>query len=156
MNGNHYTKTITVRAAAADVYRALTAGHAAWWTTCDGRFDTVGDRIRFTFPPLASYWTFEAAALAPNRSVGLTCVDAYHVLTDEPDAPTDEWLGSAARWHIEPRNGQTDVRFVHDGLTPALHCYDVCEAGWDLFFADSLKAYLDTGVGKPFSTEQSS
>ena len=35
------------------------------------------------------------------------------------------------------------------GLTPQLLCYDICEAGWDMFFLHSLKQYLDTGRGKP-------
>ena len=156
MNDGNYARTITVRATADAAYRALTAGHEAWWTVCDGRFDEVGDRVRFTFPPLVSYWTFAATALVPNLSVELECVDAYHRMTDKPDAPTAEWLGSSVQWRVEPRGDWTDIHLVHAGLTPDLHCYDVCEAGWDLFFADSLKAYLDTGVGKPFQSERSS
>jgi len=29
--------------------------------------------------------------------------------------------------------------------------FEICESGWDYFFVDSLKAYLNTGVGLPHS-----
>ena len=71
------------------------------------------------------------------------------------DASKTEWLGSQAHWRIEAAGGETRIDFVHRGLTPDLRCYDVCEAGWDHFFVDSLKAYLDHGLGRPHRTEGS-
>ena len=153
MSSKSYTRTITVEASPQDAFRALTTGHEQWWTTCDNEFARIGDRIKFTFPPLVSYWTFEATRIEPDKAVELECVEAYHKMPDKPDASTTEWLGSKALWRIEPRGSQTAIHFVHDGLTPELDCYDVCEAGWDLYFVDSLKAYLDTGVGRPFRTQ---
>ena len=114
-------------------------------------FNKVGDQIRFTFPPLVSYWTFEVKNLDPSNLVELECVDAYHEINALPDAPKQEWLGSHLRWRIQSDGNQTSIDFTHDGLTPALQCYEVCETGWDMFFVDSLKAYLDTGVGAPFN-----
>ncbi len=156
MTEQHYKRTISVAATAAEAYRALTTGYEHWWTNCDSDFNRVGDRIKFTFPPHVSYWTFEAKKLEPDRSVELECVEACHKFTDKPDAPETEWLGSRAQWRIEPQDDQTNIHFVHDGLTPDLDCYEVCEKGWNLFFVDSLKAYLDSGVGKPFRPETSS
>ncbi len=149
MKDNDYKRTITVDASPDDVYRALTTGYANWWTTCNRDLNKVGDRIKFTFLPNVSYWTLEARILEPNRTVELDCVEAYHKITDKPDAPETEWLGSTVRWKIELHADHTDIHFTHDGLTPELDFYDVCESGWDLFFVDSLKSYLDTGVGKP-------
>jgi Activator of Hsp90 ATPase homolog 1-like protein len=150
MNKKSYAKTIRVSANTQEAFDALTRGYKKWWTSVDNNFDKVGDQIKFTFPPMESYWTFEAKILEPNKVVELECVDALHLLIDKPQASKTEWLGTKARWTIEPQADHTDIHFVHDGLTPDLHCYEVCEAGWDLFFVDSLKAYLDTGTGKPY------
>lgn len=149
MSDENYRRTISVDATAAEAYLALTTGYEQWWTRSDNVFNKIGDRIKFTFPPNVSCWTFEATKLEPNRTVELKCVEAYHKITDKPEAPETEWLGSRARWRIELRGEQTDIHFIHDGLIPDLDCYEVCEAGWNLFFVDSLKTYLDTGVGKP-------
>ncbi len=153
MKNDNYKRTITVDASLEDVYVALTTGYANWWTPCDREFNKVGDRIKFTFPPNVSYWTFEARILEPNRFVELRCVEAYHKISDKPDASETEWLGSTVLWKIKSHAEQTKIHFTHYGLTPELDCYDVCESGWDMFFVDSLKSYLDTGVGKPHQTE---
>ncbi|MEM9027966.1 MAG: SRPBCC domain-containing protein [Pseudomonadota bacterium] len=145
-----YSKAIAVRATPAAVYRALTAEHASWWTYNNGTFASVGDRVRFTFKPQASYWTLEARKLVPSEAVELVCVEAHHVLLDLPNVSKTEWLGTRMIWYIEARDRNTHIHFEHQGLTPDLHCYHVCEVGWDTFFERSLASYLDTGVGVPF------
>ncbi len=156
MNAKNYSKTIRVKANPEDAFRALTTGYDQWWTITDNQFTEIGDRIKFTFPPHVSYWTFEAKRLEPNNTVELECVEAFHIIMDKPDAPETEWLGTRARWRIEPCGEETDIHFEHEGLTPDLHCYEVCETGWDMFFVNSLKAYLDTGIGEPHSADGTS
>ncbi len=101
MKDKDYKRTITVDASPDDVYRSLTTGYANWWTPCDKEFNKVGDRVKFTFPPNVSYWAFEARILEPYRIVELRCIEAYHKITDKPDASETEWLGSTVRWNIE-------------------------------------------------------
>ncbi len=150
MSQQNYQKTISVNASPEAVYLALTEGYDQWWTATHGKsFNTIGDQIKFTFPPNESYWTIEAKILTPGKLVELECVDAYHLIANKPDTSQTEWLGTKMIWKIEANAEQTKVHFVHDGLTPDLHCYEVCEAGWDMFFVESLKAYLDTGKGSP-------
>ncbi len=79
----------------------------------------------------------------------MVCVDALHRPESMPKATEKEWLDTKIAWNIVEKDGQSEIQFEHRGLTPALHCYDVCSRGWDYFFVDSLKAYLDTGVGTP-------
>jgi len=152
MNEKNYTRKMHVNASPRVIYQALTEGFEQWWTTaCGNVFKQMGDRIKFTFPPLVSYWTLEAKVLQPNERVELECVEAYHEFGDQQDTPKQEWLGTNMIWTIMPQDDHTDIHFTHNGLTPALHCFEVCEAGWDMFFVSSLKAYLDTGVGTPFN-----
>jgi len=150
MSQHSYQHTITVDASPAAAYRALTTGYDHWWTATQGQsFNHVGDRIKFSFAPNVSFWTLEAQELIPNTMVALACVEAHHIIVDKPNAPSTEWLGTTMIWHIEANGEQTHIHFIHSGLTPKLHCYDVCKAGWDTFFIDSLAAYLNTGTGSP-------
>jgi len=146
-----YSETILVTSSAEKIYTALTTGFDKWWTCTDGQaFRQVGDRVKFTFPPLDSYWVFEAKTLEPRKKIMLECVEAYHVLNRQPGAPRDEWLGTVLIWDIVPDGDVFGVNFVHNGLTPDKCCYEVCEDGWNVFFVNSLKAYLEKGAGTPF------
>ncbi len=149
-----YHRIISVNASPEKVYQALTSGYENWWTSTHGKcFNELGDQIKFTFSPNVSFWTMEAKTLKPNKLVELECVDAYHLIDSKPDASQTEWLGTKMVWNIEADEDQTTVHFTHNGLTPNLHCYEVCETGWDMFFVESLKAYLNTGVGSPHTEE---
>lgn len=149
MNSENYQKSIIVDAQADAIYQALTSGYSQWWTPCDGMFSKPGDHITFRFTPQVSYWTFEAKKLVPEQYVELVCIDAHHIILEKPDASKTEWLGSSLCFKIEAIGNQVQINLTHKGLTPTQDCYEVCEAGWDYFFLDSLKQYLNTGVGKP-------
>ncbi|MBG6158910.1 MAG: SRPBCC domain-containing protein [Roseibium album] len=150
MNGRNYKKSIRVIATKEVAFDALTAGIDKWWTSEAGKFENEGDVAKFGFAGRKGYWSFKATKLDPDL-VEWECVEALHIHDGLPDETETEWLGTRAVWSIEEKDGVTDIQLEHQGLTPDLHCYEVCEAGWDMFFVDSLKAYLDTGIGKPFS-----
>ena len=154
MSKEHYQQTITVNASPAEVYQALTTGYDHWWTATQGKtFQQVGDNIAFTFPPNVSNWTLQAKSLTPNLQVILECVEAHHVIIDKPGSSETEWLGTTMTWDICSDGDKTIIDFSHQGLVPQLACYDVCSAGWDHFFVDSLQAYLNNGKGHPHRAE---
>lgn len=149
MNTENYTASFLTAASSATCYRAATCNYDKWWTAPDRALKAVGDQAKFTFAPGQSYWAFEATRLEPNSHIEMTCVDALHIHEGQPKEIETEWLGTTLTWDFVPDGNQTRVTMVHAGLTPQLLCYDVCQAGWDFFFRDSLKAYLETGQGKP-------
>jgi len=149
MSNTNYSRTITVAASAEDAYKALTQGFEYWWTKPDEPITKVNGKATFTFPPGEGHWTFQATDLKPGQYVEMVCIDALHLHEGMPKAIEKEWLDTKIIWHIKETGRQSEIHFEHRGLTPDLHCYDVCREGWDYFFVDSLKAYLDTGVGTP-------
>ncbi|GAA0465538.1 hypothetical protein GCM10009096_02680 [Parasphingorhabdus litoris] len=149
MTSQNYKRIITVEADARKAYWALTQGMHKWWTTPDAPMVTVGDRSTFSFPPGNGYWTFEATILNPNQCVEMICVDALHLHEGMPKEIETEWLDTRVRWDIHSKGDNTEIAIEHQGLIPQLHCYEICEAGWDMFFVESLKAYLNTGIGNP-------
>lgn len=149
MERENYRRTIRVAAGPEDVYRALTTGYCNWWTVPDRAIEKPGDVAKFGFSGRHGYWCFKAKELGPDRIV-LECVEALHIHPGKPKEIETEWLGSHVVWEFEADGDETVIRFEHDGLTPELHCFEICSEGWDMFFVDSLKSYLDTGKGKPF------
>jgi len=83
----------------------------------------------------------------PHRSVIWEVVEANHDL--EVLAKRDEWDGTTIVWTIREDEGGSRITFVHEGLSPALECFEICASGWT-YFLGSLKSYLETGRGRPF------
>lgn len=146
-----YNTEFTTNAALQDVFASLTTGYGNWWTEPSQPFLKVGDRAKFAFGG-ESYWVFEAETLLKNH-VRLRCVEAHLLLLDHPDEIDRDWLGSHLDWKMESQPSGTTVRFRHEGLSEDLICYDVCSRSWDHFLVDSLKSFLETGVGKPHQVE---
>ena len=145
-----YQRVIEVEAAPDKVYAAVTSEFGAWWTDPRASLSKMGDVATFTFPPGTSSWTFRPNRLEPDQLVEHECVGANHTHEGLPESIRTEWLGTFMRFQIEPiEGGGSKVFFTHQGLTPELACFEICEAGWDFFFAQSLKRYLDTGTGEP-------
>lgn len=145
----NYKKSITVNAGAANAFDAVTRHVDRWWTRPDQPLLQIGDRAKFTFPPGQSYWTFELTRADEPTQVEWTCVEALHLHEGQPKEIETEWLGTRVLWHITEIADGTRVDIEHIGLTASLLCYDICEAGWDMFFLSSLQQYLDTGKGQP-------
>jgi uncharacterized protein YndB with AHSA1/START domain len=119
---------------------ATEAGIKAWWAKNSEVMERVGGRIelRFTKPEMSAIMKFELTALEPGRRVEWIC--------KENTNPT--WPGSRLVWTIQPAAEGSVVRFRHDGFTGGGPAYERTVAGWRMFM-ESLKSYLDTGVGHP-------
>ena len=61
---------------------------------------------------------------------------------------TPEWDGTTIFFDVAPEGGGSVLSFRHQGLTPALQCFDMCHEGWTHYLA-SLVSYVETGVGQP-------
>jgi uncharacterized protein YndB with AHSA1/START domain len=127
------------------VYEAIATadGVRSWWT--DGTFaEEVGGVGRLTF---GNGWTeLRVDRLDPDREVEWSCVgqDISHF------DPTDEWVGTTVKFHLEPLDGgkRTRLQFVHNGLA-GLGCEEMCVKGWDHYIRVSLRALVETGQGAP-------
>lgn len=149
MNNINYKKSIEVASTAEVAFDAVIHGVEHWWTRPDQPLRKIGDRAKFTFPPGVSHWTFELIETDKPRRAEWRCVDALHIHEGQPEEIQQEWLDTRVVWDITETGTGTTISIEHVGLTPQLLCYDICEAGWDLFFLGSLKQYLDTGQGAP-------
>ncbi len=41
-----------------------------------------------------------------------------------------EWTGTNIVFDNSPKGNQKKLRFTHEGLNPAVECYDVCNDAW--------------------------
>ena len=66
-----------------------------------------------------------------------------HIEVGLPKAIREEWLGSKLMFDIKENSDGSQIDFIHEGLGPQLICHDVCVEGWDHFFGNSLKDYVN-------------
>jgi uncharacterized protein YndB with AHSA1/START domain len=140
---HHMVQVDGVDAAAA--YTALTTreGITGWWTSRatvsgDGAASRVGDRVSMSFPDAPVSWDMRVITADPPATVEWDC-------TGGPPG----WPGTRVRWGVEPTDGGTVVRLDHVGFPAVDDMFRIVTVGWAQMLL-SLKAYLETGVRKPF------
>lgn len=137
-----YTRTMTLSASCETVFDALATveGSRGWWTSLvSGSAETGGD-LRFAFEGVKGHVLMHVDRATRPHSVQWTCVEN----TILPD-----WVGTVIVFDLsECTPNSCALNFRHRGLTPALECFDLCQAGWNRFLP-SLKAYAETGKGAP-------
>lgn len=140
-----YKKTIEVAKPIEEVYKAITIGIPDWWTNdFSGLASAIGDTFIVSFNKTTK--TFEIADSVVNDHIIWLCTKAY--IDMKTLSKKDEWEGTKLFWSLTPTNSGTKISFIHEGLTPAFECYNVCEDGWN-YFLKSLEAYLNTEKGTP-------
>ncbi len=146
MTGESYSTELLVSAKPESVYSAITRDIDKWWTVLSNQALQVGDQLIVRFEKATS-WVMTVSEAFPNRSLVWKVAEANHDL--EGLSTKDEWNGTTINWTIEEKETGSKITFIHEGLVPALECYEICEAGWG-YFLGSLKNYLETGKGNPY------
>jgi uncharacterized protein YndB with AHSA1/START domain len=137
-----YQASIAFTSPPSAVFEALTGleGLVSWWTAVAGDGRASGE-LRFDFGQ-GSPCVMHVDEAQPS-SVQWTCV-GY--------PPLPDWTDTTIHFQLTERpDGGSDLAFRHRGLTPRLECFSDCKNGWD-HFLPSLRDYVDTGTGRPWTT----
>lgn len=128
------------------VYEALTEQKhfELWWTPDCTVEPEVGTESRFEFNPYGDYIVLIVTKLEPNKLVEWK-------VTDSKMMGTPEWINTTITFELSEKDGKTELSFAHKDWKEETECFKKCTEGWTHFVADSLKLYLETGKGKPFT-----
>ena len=157
-----YSTELIIKASRSKVFSALTTeeGLRSWWTNTCKVDSTVGkeSRFEFVFDDGITYNVMLNEIVNPNEKLVWKCIEQYH--PTKPDGKKfknpNEWVDSRIIFILSEESGNTKLNFTHEGLTPKLECYDVCNDGWNHFLHDSLKPYLEEGLGNPYEYNRKS
>ncbi len=142
MKHTDYSRQLTVSASPEQVYQALSRDIGVWWGNSNEGVTSVGDTVTIGFEENPSQWTFEALELMEAKRVVLVCIESDHHHEGLPGTIQHEWLGTQLIWQINEDDAGTHIEFTHQGLTPELTCYDVCQSGWNHYFGEGLCEHL--------------
>lgn len=147
MSAESFTATFLVDRNPTEVFDAITDVRRWWSGTVEGTTDSLGAQFVYRHEDL-HYSKQQITKLQPGETVTWLVVDSSLTFTSDPH----EWTGTEIEFEISPREGQTEVRFTHKGLVPALECYKDCSSAWSYYLNDSLRPLITKGQGLPNAT----
>jgi hypothetical protein len=146
MSDPSYSKTIVVDRDPEVVFAAVNSIRDWWLEQIEGENSKVGDVFSFEVKGL-HYSRIQVTELVPGTRV------VWRVLENRMSFVEDqtEWVGTEIRFELSEKDGVTELRFTHDGLTPDYECFDICSNAWGMYVGDSLRNLITTGRGNPSS-----
>lgn len=119
-----------------------------WWSgRIEGDTSDVGGEFTYEVPGI--HWCkFRITEVDPPRKISWLVLDSWLTFTDVKN----EWTGTTVTFDIFEKDGLTQVRFTHEGLTPKFECFELCSNAWTGYVTESLRDLILTGGGQPNST----
>jgi hypothetical protein len=139
-----YTTTLKVDATPQAAYAAITNVKDWWSGEVKGDTNRLGAAFTYEYPDM--HWCrLEITELEPGRRVEWRVLGSDLTFIQK----RDEWTGTTIGFEIVDNGGQTEVRFTHDGLVPAVECYDQCSTAWGSLVGENLRKLIETGEPQP-------
>jgi hypothetical protein len=114
-----------------------------WWIgEVEGAAEAEGAMFTYQYNPYHRTVQQVVELVPGKRIVWKILESSIRFVKDE-----GEWKGTTLVFEIAERDGETEVRFTHVGLTPKLECYGNCSSGWNHYIETSLPNLLLTGQG---------
>jgi hypothetical protein len=116
-----------------------------WWSgEIEGPTDALGAEFVYSHQDIHRT-TQKITEWVPEKRIVWHVVQSYLGFVDDKH----EWDGTDIVFDIERKGNQTELRFTHLGLVPAVACYGKCAEAWDFYITDSLRKLVTTAKGEP-------
>lgn len=105
-----------------------------WWTeNVEGSTEHLHDVFEVRFGDV-HYSQQQLVEVIPNQKVVWLITDScLNFISDKT-----EWTGTRVVFDITEKDGQTELRFTHEGLKPEIECYGACSNAWGGYIRSSL------------------
>jgi hypothetical protein len=144
MNATSFTTAFLVDQTPDQAFAAIRDVRGWWSEGVEGGTADVGDEFTYRYGDL-HVSKQRLTEVAPGRRMVWLVLDATLSFTRD----RAEWKGTKVVFEVSRKGNQTEVRFTHQGLVPALECFEDCSSAWGSYVNGSLKSLIATGKGKP-------
>jgi hypothetical protein len=144
MKNRNYTVSFTVDQTPEEAFSAINNVRGWWSGEIKGDTDKLG--VEFTYRYKDMHRSKQKITeLIPGRKV------AWHVTDSNLSFLKDksEWTGTDIIFDISKKDGKTEVRFTHAGLSPEIECYGSCSNAWGMLVGGNLRNLITTGKNQP-------
>jgi hypothetical protein len=144
MENQNYSICFAVDQSPEQVFHAINNVRGWWSGEIEGETDKLGAEFTYRYQNM-HYSKQEITELVPNKKV------VWHVLDSNLSFLKDgsEWTGTDIVFDVLAKDGKTDVRFTHVGLSPQIECYGSCSNAWGMLVNGNLRKLITTGKAQP-------
>lgn len=143
MTTAHFTTTILVNQSAQEVFNCINNVRGWWHGEIEGNTTHLNDEFSYRMEDFHVSKQKVIEVIPDQKIVWLVTESQLNFISDK-----SEWTGTKIIFDLEEVNGNTQLRFTHEGLVPNVECYDACSNGWSMLIQDSLMSLINTGKGK--------
>lgn len=144
MTTTDFTTAIRVTQTPQEAFHAINQVRAWWSENIDGHTDQLHSEFAYHHQDIHRC-TLRIVELIPAQKVVWLVTDNYfNFIADQR-----EWKDTRIIFEIAATDGQTEIRFTHQGLTPQDECYLVCQEAWTYYIRESLRSLVVSGKGNP-------
>jgi Activator of Hsp90 ATPase homolog 1-like protein len=149
MKPSDYTVSFTVDESPEEVFAAVNNVRGWWSGNIEGSTAKLGAVFTYRYKDLHDT-TQEIAEWVPGEKV------VWHVLKAHINFVKNktEWEGTDIVFEVASKGNQTELRFTHVGLVPAIECYGKCSGAWRFFINESLRSLITSGNGDPVTGKE--
>jgi hypothetical protein len=144
MSKHSFATSFSVDRTPREAFEAITNVRGWWSEEIDGDTAEPGGEFTYHYEDVHRC-TIRVTELNPGRKVSWLVVENYFDFTQDQT----EWTNTTITFDISEKDGQTEIRFTHQGLVPEHECFDVCSTSWSFYVNDSLRNLITTGEGQP-------
>lgn len=143
MKTSDFTVTILVDQSPGEVIEAVSNPHNWWSGEVTGKARQLNDEFSYRYKDL-HYSRQRVIELIPEqKAVWIVTESELSYVEDR-----NEWTGTKIGFEVTRLGNQTELRFSHLGLTPAVECFDSCSTTWSQLIKQSLYSLITTGKGQ--------
>jgi hypothetical protein len=142
MGNKDFTTSISANISGTEVTKKISQVPEWWGVSFTGSAEKQNDKFVVKMGG-DSFFDFTVTELIPGKRVVWLVNDCNMPWY----ADKKEWAHTRLIFDLHENNGETELYFQHEGLTPEVECYKDCEPGWTHWIKTSLLSYLTTGKG---------
>ena len=139
---NDFNCIISAKISASEAINRISNVPEWWGVTFSGSSKKQNDKfiVRMSGD---CFFNFTVAELIPGKRIVWVVTDCNMPWYSDKK----EWANTKLIFDLNENNGETEMNFKHEGLTPDVECYKDCAPGWTHWIKTSLFSYFTTGKG---------
>jgi len=137
-----FTTTIVVDQSPEEIFKAINNPKGWWQGEIYGDTAEVNDEFTYRMGDVHFSKQRVIESFPGKKVVWLVTESEINFVSDKK-----EWVDTTIVFDIIPEGTKTRLTFTHQGLVPAVECFDGCSVAWQGLIEKSLSSYILTGKG---------
>lgn len=144
MTTSDFTYTLTSNLSPQEVFKTITDVRS-WWRgfhieEIAGGTEKLNDEFTFSAEGGIHYSKQKLVEVIPNKKIVWLITESNFSYIEKKD----EWTGTKVIFEISEKDGNTQLVFTHEGLTPAIECYNSCAPSWAQYLQEKLSPLINS------------